>query len=381
MDEIIEKVRASYREHLASTERIDQHLKHLREQLGELTREAKAATEAGIPILDKVVGASEHDRSSDSDRECEDTLREQEEAVYVAEAHKADLAAQVVALRHDLKVEQEEVSVLEQEQTAAAAAATSEDAIRKADTSRDLENMVGVADMTDAQVDAAVHEERTSVRKNGDICGWYKAIVSNLQLVTGIQVSHRLLFGGADATFGGGVQGLELMVDLGSGQILQVTVSATDGKIRSAELCPSVDDEKSERRITASELAELKTAANALPSPGNLRMLVREALCRAKYAAIRSEHVRIMRRRYLVGYREAAREVTITMPVGIVVSLRLHPDYPKIAGGVEVITIAGVGGWSSSDTELLCRKVNSLALPTIMETMSGLEEAVAALDG
>lgn len=53
----------------------------------------------------------------------------------------------------------------------------------------------------------------------------------------------------------------------------------------------------------------------------------------------------------------------------------------KVAGGAKVTAIAGVGGWSSSETDQLCRKINSLALPTLMETMDGLEEAVAALNG
>lgn len=45
------------------------------------------------------------------------------------------------------------------------------------------------------------------------------------------------------------------------------------------------------------------------------------------------------------------------------------------------MALTGVGGWSPSETEELCRRVNSLALATIMETMDRLEDEVAALDG
>lgn len=329
MDEVMERVRSDYREHLASTERINRQLTGLREQLKQLSRATEEVTDAGIPVLDKTIDTSEEDKCSEAELECEETLREQNEIISTAKERRDELAAEVSALRERLASEREEVLALEQEQAAAAEAATTEDAKIRAETSRDMEKMIGVAEMTDAQLDEAVHAEEALVRRNNDICGWYKATVSNLQLLTGVTVSHRLLFGGA--TLGGGVQGLELMIDLGSGQILQVAVSATDGKICSAEFCPSpTADEKTVGRITSSDLAELKTAADALPSPENLRMFVREALVRVESATICSEHVQLIRRRYLVEYREATREVIITMPVGIVASLRLHHDYPRV---------------------------------------------------
>lgn len=326
---MMERVRSDYREHLASTERINRQLTGLREQLKELSRTTEEVTDAGIPVLDKIIDTSEEDTSSESEHQCEDTLREQKEIISAAKDHRNKLAAEVSALRERLALERKEVVALEQEQAAAVEAVTTEDAKMKAETSRDMEKMIGVAKMTDAQLNEAVLTEEALVRRNGDICGWYKDTVSNLQLLTGVKVSHRLLFGGA--TLGGGVRGLELMIDLGSGQVLQVAVSATDGKICSAEFCPSPTlDKMTVGRITASDLVELKTTADALPSPENLRMFVREALGRVESATVCSEHVQLIRRRYLVEYREAARKVIITMPVGIVASLHLHPDYPKV---------------------------------------------------
>lgn len=82
--------------------------------------------------------------------------------------------------------------------------------------------------------------------------------------------------------------------------------------------------------LTQADVEELAGVANALPAPSNLRLLAREALSRSKCAALRDEHVKDMRRRYLVGYRTASREVTITMPAGIVALFRLHPSYPMV---------------------------------------------------
>lgn len=45
------------------------------------------------------------------------------------------------------------------------------------------------------------------------------------------------------------------------------------------------------------------------------------------------------------------------------------------------MALAGVGGWSASETEQLCTQVNRLALATLMDIMDRLEEAVAALEG
>lgn len=55
-------------------------------------------------------------------------------------------------------------------------------------------------------------------------------------------------------------------------------------------------------------------------------------------------------------------------------------DNDKVAGGAEVVELAGIGGWSADETKQLCRRVNNLALPTLMDTMDGLEAAVASLD-
>lgn len=52
----------------------------------------------------------------------------------------------------------------------------------------------------------------------------------------------------------------------------------------------------------------------------------------------------------------------------------------KVAGGAEVVTLTGVGGWSPNETEQMCRRVNDLALATLMDTMDRIEAAVTALD-
>lgn len=52
----------------------------------------------------------------------------------------------------------------------------------------------------------------------------------------------------------------------------------------------------------------------------------------------------------------------------------------QVTGGAKVVALTGVGGWSASETQELCRRINGLSLATIMETMDRLEMAVAALD-
>lgn len=45
------------------------------------------------------------------------------------------------------------------------------------------------------------------------------------------------------------------------------------------------------------------------------------------------------------------------------------------------MTLTGVGGWSASETEQLCERINGLALATLVDTMDRLEAAVADLEG
>lgn len=51
----------------------------------------------------------------------------------------------------------------------------------------------------------------------------------------------------------------------------------------------------------------------------------------------------------------------------------------QVAFGAEVIALAGVGGWPARDTEKLCRQVNDLKLPTLMDAMDQLERGVVVL--
>lgn len=310
-----------------SAGRMEEQATHLHERLGELARQAEAASDAGLSVFDTAYAGSDKHDSHESDQKNDEALRERAELINAAEPRKAALVGEAAALRDALALQQREVIALEKEQAAAATVSVA-DAQRRADASKETENLVGVTDMTQEEVHAAVEEEETLARRNGGISAWYRATLANLELIGGVRISHRLIFGTAG---GGEVEGLELMVDLGSAQIMEVTVSAMDGSLRSAQLCLCQESENGGAGITPSELAELKTTADALPAPGNLRMLVREALNRSRYAVLRDEHVRVMRKRYLVGYRASSRELAITMPVGIVVSVRLHADYPRVS--------------------------------------------------
>lgn len=117
-----------------------------------------------------------------------------------------------------------------------------------------------------------------------------------------------------------------------------MTLSARDGSLGSVKLYASSQPASEGKVIPSSrggcltqgDVEELASVADTLPAPANLRLLVREALSRGKCAALRDEHVKQMRRRYLIGYRAGPREVTVTMPAGIVALFRLHADYPMV---------------------------------------------------
>ncbi|CAM9645374.1 unnamed protein product, partial [Hapterophycus canaliculatus] len=309
----------------------------------------------GRSILDTVyTGADEEAHLADLQNE--ETLRLDAEARSAAEARRAALQEEAAALRADLARQQREVEFLEREQAVALASEASAGEMgggesagaspdraatgRRTEASKETESLVGVAGMPKEQLDACVQEEGALVERNGGIRDWYAGTVANLQLLVGVRVCHRLLFGMGSS---GRVEGMEFMVELGPGKIMEVTVSAADGSLSSVQLCHGQQDSGSAAAAAAAaavsgaaedfsplELEKLRCAANALPAPQNLRMVVREALSRVKCAGLVEEHLRLMRRRYLVGYRAPSREVTVTMGVGIIASLRLHVDYPKV---------------------------------------------------
>ena len=314
----------------AASKRVEEQAAHLHERLANLELQVDSASSAGVLVLDAGYTDGDKDAPAESDRKNEQALGALAETISAGEARKAALVAELAAQREAFALQQREVAELEREQEVAEAAAAAADTRRRADASKGTEALVGVANMSEAQLDLAVDEEEAQVRRNEDIGEWYRATVANLEQIGGFRISHRLLFGTAG---GGGVEGLELMVDLGSDQVMEVTVSSADGGLRSAQLCLPQNNAVVGGLISPSELEELKATADAFPAPRNLRMLIREAMSRARCAALRDEHVRLMRRRYLVGYRASSREVTITMPVGIVASFRLHADYPRVSRG------------------------------------------------
>ncbi|CAN0032880.1 unnamed protein product, partial [Ectocarpus fasciculatus] len=338
-------------------------------------------------------------KAREADLRNEETLlREGTQALGAAEAKRTALAERAAAVRAELLLQQREVDLLEREQHAvalaaaetaataaagaAAAAAAAGSTGWRAEASREMENLAGVAGMPGARLEACEQEEDALVRRNAGIRDWYAATVAEVENLGGVRLSHRLLFGGSGGRgSGGGVEGMELMVGLGQGLTMEVTVSAADGKLSSAQLCHGQGGGSAGlARISPSELEEMRHAADALPAPQNLGRLVVEALNRTACAALREEHVRQVRRRYLTGYRPPSREVTVTMGAGIVACFRLAADYPKVVGGAEVVALTGVGGWSAHETKQLCRRVNDMALPTLMATMDGLEAEVEAME-
>eukprot|EP00752_Nemacystus_decipiens_P014285 g12705.t1 len=371
----------------ASAERVQQQAAQLQERMEKLALQAEAVSSSGsggggAGLLDTVYAGDGADNAAEkareTDRRDDEALRRGAELLARAEARKASLAKEAAARRADLARQRREVEALEREQATALAApaGSPSDAGRRAEASRQTESLVGVAGTSEAQLERCVREEEALVRRNGDIRGWYEATVANVELLGGVRVSHRLLFGTAA---GGGVEGMELMVELGPGRIMEVTVSAVDGGLTSVQLCHAQGGAAG-AGVTAGELEELRRAAGALPAPQNLRMLVREALGRARCAAVMEEHVRLMRSRYVTTYTSPPREFTVTLNIGLVAGFRLHVDYPKVPGGAELVSLVGVGGWNAEETEQIRRRVNDMALPTLNEAVDGLEAAAEAFE-
>ncbi|CAB1114644.1 unnamed protein product [Ectocarpus sp. CCAP 1310/34] len=398
VDEITDRALSEQQPLRSSAERVEEQAMHLQERIKGLTLQVEAdpalrsSGGARLSIMDKVYAGDDRADEREADIRNEETLlREDSQALGAVEAKRTVLAERAAAVRAELLLQQREVDLLEREQHAVALAAAETAATGaggaaagsngwRAEASREMENLVGVAGMPEARLEACEREEDALVRRNTGIRDWYAATVAEVENLGGVRLSHRLLFG---AGAGGRVEGMEFMVGLGSGLTMEVTVSAVDGKLSSAQLCHGQGGGGAAgfAGISPSELEEMRRAADALPAPQNLGKLVIEALSRATCAAVREEHVRQVRRRYLTGYRSPSREVTVTMGAGIVACFHLAADYPKVVGGAEVVALTGVGGWSAHETKQLCRRVNDMALPTLMATMDVLEAEVEAMEG
>lgn len=328
--------------------RLEERRKMLRERVDGLSRRADALSHAtGRPVLDTT--ALGEDDGDEADRQQDQVLKEHAEFLQFAKERKAELAAKMTALRASLDSANADIAGLEQEQAAAAAAAATS-AASAIEATNQAEAAAGVADMTDSELEGAVRKEEELLRRNEGISEWYRGTVLNIEQIGGVRVSKKRM---SDAVQEDGVGKdlLELTLEfIDSGQVMETTLSAADGSLRSVQMFALQGDDRAEGILTQADVEELASLAGTLPAPANLRLLVREALTRSKCAELRSEHIRTMRRRYLVGYRPGLLEVIITMPAGIVVTFRLHPDYPMVsedqgcAAAAAAAAVASVGG-------------------------------------
>jgi hypothetical protein len=68
----------------------------------------------------------------------------------------------------------------------------------------------------------------------------------------------------------------------------------------------------------------------------------------------------------------SARGVTITLPIGVVATLRLSPDYPRSSGAVVVEALNGIENWRDSDLALLCDDLNKTQWHTLAQLLGVL---------
>lgn len=54
--------------------------------------------------------------------------------------------------------------------------------------------------------------------------------------------------------------------------------------------------------------------------------------------------------------------------------------HEKVAGGAELVSLVGVGGWNAEETEQIRRRVNDMALSTLNEAVDGLEAVAEAFE-
>jgi len=122
---------------------------------------------------------------------------------------------------------------------------------------------------------------------------------------------------------------------------------------------------------------DLVSFAKTLPAPNDVQVLVREMATRLRKFPTRIEHVEALKRKYLVDLD--GEELTVTMPCGVVVSIRLSPDYPSPSGGGFLLeSVVGVGGWRKEEMDAAKAKLTEADVPAtdLLGVFSRLESEI-----
>ncbi|CAM9591506.1 unnamed protein product, partial [Choristocarpus tenellus] len=279
------------------------------------------------------------------DREQEETLSRQAKEMVELEARLKIRQADVSKLRESVQQTRARLETLERERDetrggggegGVVAAATE----ARLATARAQEATVGVEGLSEDDIEDAIEEEEKQLRQHKDMWELYQSTLAALEMISGIRVECKSATdAGASPRKGGNVSSEEgarllFLVYLSGEYVMEVRLDAKDGSLRSVHLFfDRVDGERSDAPAEdvqkEVDIYDLAQTADRLPSPENLQYLVREAVSRLECMCLRTEHLKLLKKQYLVCYVAPLREVTITMTEGIVASFGLSPDYPK----------------------------------------------------
>lgn len=122
-----------------------------------------------------------------------------------------------------------------------------------------------------------------------------------------------------------------------------------------------------------------------------LLQLIREARVRINGAAKRKAEFSSLRRTYVVQWNFGGKTrnsepaaaawlyVRVTVPGGIIVEMRVAPDYPQPYTRVDVVQVCGVMGWKHEDEQHLESFAKSLNLNSISGLVRRIDDAVSDL--
>ena len=140
---------------------------------------------------------------------------------------------------------------------------------------------------------------------------------------------------------------------------------------------------------TAASVAE-REAGHVSDNSRVLLRLIREARVRIDGALRRAVEIKELKRKYVVQWNFGGKTrnsppaasawlyVRCTIPGGVVVEMRVAPDYPQPYTRVRVVQVVGVMGWSRQDEKALEAIAQSVQTTSVATMMARIDAAVRA---
>ena len=160
--------------------------------------------------------------------------------------------------------------------------------------------------------------------------------------------------------------------------IVSMEFDESTGRLLSATLSPPSESNEVVKSSLAASV-KFQTIVTAAAKLNNISFLLRETRLKLYNHICLQAELAQMRRTHPVSYSDRMKEVVITLPSGIIATLKLSEDYPNDFDAITLSSLDGFEGWNCEVLEDIKRRVVAEQYISITDITVAISEAINAI--